>query len=119
MWKERLSLSSSWQKSRQAEYLSRWPRKPKPLGGRGAFACHLIFRGFLPRAASFAIVTCLAMFSVPLRVRCQERPLNVTGTFSTGYYNTYTRGEANQSMSFIPVGAKFDINGYYLSLIHI
>jgi hypothetical protein len=63
---------------------------------------------------SLAIITCLAMFAVPLRVLSQEKPLNVTGTFSTGYYNTYTRGEENQSLSFIPVGAKFDINGYYM-----
>jgi len=63
---------------------------------------------------SFVIITCLAMFAVPLRVRSQEKPLNVTGTFSTGYYNTYERGEAYQSMSFIPVGAKFDIDGYYM-----
>src|SRR4029077_12673279 len=36
-------------------------------------------------------------------------------TFSTGYYNTVTRGEANQSLSFVPIGARFDIGGYYLS----
>lgn len=45
----------------------------------------------------------------------QERPLTVNGTFSTGYYNSSTRGEANQSLSFVPVGARFDMGGYYLS----
>jgi hypothetical protein len=39
----------------------------------------------------------------------------VNGTFSTGYYSSTTRGEANQSLSFVPVGARFDMGGYYLS----
>ena len=47
--------------------------------------------------------------------RGQERPLSVTGTFSTGYYDSQTRGEANQSLQFVPFGARFDINGFYLS----
>jgi hypothetical protein len=47
-------------------------------------------------------------------VRSQEKPLNVTGTFSTGYYNSYSRGDVNSSLSYIPVGAKFDIDGYYM-----
>jgi len=57
----------------------------------------------------------LAAFAVPLVLRGQEKPLRVSGTFFTGYYNTTTRGEANQSVSFVPVGARFDMNGYYLS----
>ena len=57
----------------------------------------------------------LAALAVPLVLRGQEKPLAVSGTFSTGYYNTTTRGEANQSVSFVPVGARFDMSGYYLS----
>jgi hypothetical protein len=57
----------------------------------------------------------LAAFVVPLVLRSQEKPLTINGTFSTGYYNTSTRGEANQSLSFVPVGARFDMGGYFLS----
>lgn len=45
----------------------------------------------------------------------QEKPLSIVGTFDTGYYNTTTRGVANQSLSFVPVGARFEIDGYYKS----
>lgn len=45
----------------------------------------------------------------------QERPVTVFSTFYTGFYSTSTRGDANQSLSFVPFGAKFDINGYLLS----
>ena len=63
---------------------------------------------------SFALAICVALFVAPLMVDAQEKPLNINGTFYTGFYNSYTRGDANQSLSFIPVGAKFDINGYYM-----
>ncbi len=59
-----------------------------------------------------AVLAALAF--APL-VRGQERPLNVNGTFTTGYYSTTTRGEANQSLNFVPVGARFEITGYYKS----
>jgi hypothetical protein len=52
--------------------------------------------------------------AIPLVAESQETPLSVTGTFTTGYYHSYSRGEENQSLNFIPVGAKFDINGYYM-----
>jgi len=45
----------------------------------------------------------------------QEKPLSIVGTFDTGYYNSTTRGVANQSLSFVPVGARFEIDGYYKS----
>jgi hypothetical protein len=57
----------------------------------------------------------VAVLSASFVLQAQERPLTVTGTFSTGYYNTETRGEANQSLAFVPFGARFDINGYYLT----
>jgi hypothetical protein len=57
----------------------------------------------------------MAVLAFPLGLRGQERPLTVNGTFSTGYYNTTTRGEANQSLSFVPIGARFEMTGYYLS----
>jgi hypothetical protein len=63
---------------------------------------------------SFTIAMCFVVAIPP--VACpQEKPLDVTGTFATGYYNSYERGVANQSLNFIPVGAKFDVNGYYLT----
>ena len=45
----------------------------------------------------------------------QEQPLNVQGTVSTGFYSTTTRGEANQSLNFVPLGAHFEITGFYKS----
>ena len=47
----------------------------------------------------------------------QDRPLTINGTFSSGFYNSYTRGggNGNQSLEFVPAGATFDINGYYLT----
>ncbi len=46
-----------------------------------------------------------------------ERPLTISGTLSTGYYNAYTRGggNENQNISFSPVSGEFDIKGYYLT----
>jgi hypothetical protein len=45
----------------------------------------------------------------------RERALAVNGTFSSGYYNGFTRGGGNdnQSIHFVPAGAQFDIHGYY------
>jgi len=57
----------------------------------------------------------LAVFMVPLVLRGQEQPLTASGTFSTGYYSTYSRGEANEQLKFVPFGARFDINGYYMT----
>jgi len=47
----------------------------------------------------------------------QEKPLTINGTFSSGFYNTFTQGggNGNQSIMFVPVGAAFDINAYYLT----
>jgi len=57
-----------------------------------------------------------AIGMLPGALRAQEQPLSIRGTFSTGYYNTSTTGQAaNQSLSFVPVGAMFDILGYYKS----
>jgi hypothetical protein len=61
--------------------------------------------------ATFAV---LALLAFPVRVRSQEKPLNITGNFATGYYNTYSRGQENQSLNYVPFAAKFDINGYYM-----
>ncbi len=46
-----------------------------------------------------------------------EMPLTISGTLSSGFYNSYTRGGGNpdQRISFVPAGATFDINGYYLT----
>lgn len=47
----------------------------------------------------------------------QEKPVKITGSFSTGFYSSYTRGGGNedQSIHFVPAGGQFDINGYYLT----
>jgi len=63
---------------------------------------------------SLAALGFLAILAFPLRVRSQEKPLNVTGTFATGYYNSSSHGEENQSLNYVPFAAKFDINGYYM-----
>jgi hypothetical protein len=46
-----------------------------------------------------------------------ERPLKINGTLVSGYYSAYTRGGVNgdQKVDFVPAGATFDINGYYLT----
>lgn len=44
-----------------------------------------------------------------------EQPLRITGMFSTGFYTTSTRGIADQSVRFVPFGAKLDINGHFIS----
>lgn len=51
----------------------------------------------------------------PLLLPAQEQPLSVVGTFSTGYYTTTTTVQTAQSLTFVPFGAKFDINGYVVS----
>jgi hypothetical protein len=46
----------------------------------------------------------------------QERPLNIIGNFTSGYYRSYTRGGiGDQNISFVPAGAVFDLNGYFAS----
>ncbi len=57
----------------------------------------------------------LVALSAPFVLRGQERPLTATGTFSTGYYSAVTRGDANQSLRFVPLGAKWDVEGYLVS----
>lgn len=57
----------------------------------------------------------LSLLMLPGIVCGQDKPLTVDGKFSTGYYSTYTRGTTDQSVNFVPIGATFDINGYYLT----
>lgn len=44
-------------------------------------------------------------------------PVSITGTLSTGYYSSYSRGGGNkdQQIDFVPAGATFDIKGSYIS----
>ena len=60
-------------------------------------------------------VGCVAVLGITSALQAQEKPLDATGTLTTGYYNTSTRGDANQSMSFVPLGARFEITGVYKS----
>lgn len=62
-----------------------------------------------------ALLLMLAAPSAALRLSAQEKPLQVTGTFSTGYYSNSSRGDVNEDVRFVPLGAKFDINGWLLS----
>lgn len=57
----------------------------------------------------------LAAVAVPLALFSQEQPLSIRGSFATGFYSTSTRGEAHQSQSFVPLGARFDVNGFYIN----
>jgi hypothetical protein len=57
----------------------------------------------------------LALIAAPATVHSQDKPLTITGTFSSGYYVATTRGEAEQSTRIVPVEAKFEMSGYYLS----
>jgi len=47
-------------------------------------------------------------------LHAQERPLQVNGVFSTGFYSSYTHDDVNQKLSFVPVGAQFNITGYWM-----
>jgi hypothetical protein len=57
----------------------------------------------------------LGAFAVPFALRGQEQPLDISTTVSTGYYSSATRGDVNQSLNFVPLGARFDMSGYYRS----
>lgn len=61
------------------------------------------------------IYVALALSVVRMSGQGFESPIRIDTTVSSGYYNTYSRGEANQAVSFVPLGAKFDINGSFLS----
>lgn len=67
----------------------------------------MLSKRLLVVASSALVLSCSAMG--------QDQPLSVRTTVSTGYYNTYSRGETNQALSFVPLGAKFDVSGYYMS----
>lgn len=61
---------------------------------------------------------CAAVFIAlagPFALPGQTNPLTISGVFSSGFYDTWTRGQSTQKVSFFPAGAKLDINGYYLS----
>jgi hypothetical protein len=60
-------------------------------------------------------IGCLAVLATGFALQAQEQPLNASATITTGYYNTKTRGEENQSMNFVPLGARFEITGFYKS----
>jgi hypothetical protein len=64
------------------------------------------------RALCFEV---LAVFALVETLAGQEKPLQVSATLSTGYYSTYTRSEANQTVTFVPADAQFNVNGYFLS----
>jgi hypothetical protein len=59
--------------------------------------------------------TSTLLIGIAVCAAAQERPLQMTGTFSTGFYSAISRGDANQDVQFVPFGAKFDVNGFLLS----
>ena len=62
-------------------------------------------------------LVCLLLGAIapPAALRAQEKPLNISATVYTGFYSTSTKGEANQSLEFVPLGARFDIDGFVMS----
>lgn len=46
-----------------------------------------------------------------------DRPLTIEGTLTSGYYSSYTRGggSGDQRINFVPAGATFDANGFYMT----
>ena len=66
-----------------------------------------MFRGI--RLSAF--IAGLAGAAAP--VCAQEGPLTASATFYTGYYASNTKGDANQSLQFVPFGAKFDIKAFH------
>lgn len=54
------------------------------------------------------------LFLAAAAALAQEKPLDVKATVYTGFYTTSTRGDANQSLTFFPIGSRFDITGYLL-----
>ncbi len=57
-------------------------------------------------------LTCLLS---PSAIIAQTVPLTVSGVFSSGYYETWTRGQVNQKVNFVPASISLDVNGYYMS----
>jgi hypothetical protein len=53
--------------------------------------------------------------ALSISARAQENPLNISATVYSGFYTTSTKGQANQSLTFVPLGARFDIEGFLLS----
>lgn len=51
------------------------------------------------------------------RESSMTNPLSINATLTSGIYSTYTRGGGNpsQHLEFVPAGATFDINGFYLT----
>ena len=45
----------------------------------------------------------------------QEQPLSIGGAFTTGYYASSARGEQYENLKFVPFGAKFDMNGFFIN----
>jgi len=58
---------------------------------------------------------CIGFLVLAALLHAQEQPLSVIGTFTTGFYETSAHGDTNQSMKFIPVSARFEMNGYVKS----
>jgi len=71
-------------------------------------------RSFKHGAAGYTACVLMAVM-FPLGLRGQEKPLSITGTFSSGYYSTYSRGDGNPPLNYVPLGAKFEMNGYVVS----
>ncbi len=70
-----------------------------------------------PRVLERPLIFCeiLAAVAFPLALHGQEKPLNISTTISTGYYSTTERGDVNDSLSFVPLGARFEVSGFCMS----
>jgi hypothetical protein len=60
------------------------------------------------RIATVSLLLCAVSYA-------QENPLNINATVYTGFYSTSTKGEFNQSLKFVPIGARFEFDGFVMS----
>lgn len=67
------------------------------------------------RAHKTSCIAGLIALALPSFLCAQTGPLSVGGVFTSGFYDTWTKGQTTQQLNFVPGGAKLDINGYYLT----
>jgi hypothetical protein len=63
-----------------------------------------------PKFGGWLVVGVLPLFLTPSLA--QEKPLSLSGVFSTGFYSTRNENSFDSTVSTIPVGVQFDLSGY-------
>ncbi len=66
---------------------------------------------------TIGIIAAEIIFACTGILSAQEKPLEISSTFSSGFYSSYTRGGGigDQSIRFVPAGTAFDISGYFFT----